>query len=265
MSDWLLAGYQGSSAVGDKKTNLLTMKNQIKRASDVGAKLIIFPEMYTTGYMLPNGPQDVMLLAESHDGPSYQQISSWAKEFSIAVIYGYCERATRGEDMEALYYNSAQFIDKDGSSRANFRKLHLWPEVDSKIFNAGSELPIVNYEGVNIAMMICYDVEFPEIVRKATLKGANLVAVPTAVEAVKELVLIRARALENHIFVAYVNRCGKECDTSFYGKSSIVSPSGEPLVSTGNNECLMLANINIDLCSPKKFSYLKDRRPELYN
>lgn len=264
---WLLAAYHGSSVVCNKEENLRTMRKQMENASVAGAQLIIFPELFTTGYILPKGPEDIKRLAETHDGPSFQKLSQWAKELSIAVIYGYAERVN-GEGVS--FYNSAQFIDKDGKSLANFHKLHLWPKMDVPAFTPGSQEAIVDYKGVKIALLICYDIEFPEIVRSLALKGTHLIAVPTASCIDKLSVIVSARALENHLFVAYVNHCGMECGQKYLADSCIVGPTGDPIVTAraDEGEHLLLADIDVDQCQlvqeAKGSSYFKARRPELY-
>ena len=262
---WLLAAYHGSSVVCNKEENLRTMNKQMEKASAAGAQLIIFPELFTTGYILPKGPEDIRRLAEAHDGPSFQKLSQWAKELSIAVIYGYAERVD-GKDVS--FYNSAQFIDKDGKSLANFHKLHLWPAMDIPAFTPGSQEAIIDYEGIKIALLICYDIEFPEIVRSVALKGAHLIAVPTACVNKLSSAIVSARALENHLFVANVNHCGMECGQKYLTDSCVVGPTGDPIVTAraDDGDQLILADIDIDQCQlvQETKSYLKARRPELY-
>ena len=259
----LAAVYQGSNVLCDKEHNLSLMKDQIKRASSDKVKLIIFPELFTTGYCLPKGSEDIERLAETQNGPSFQKISQWASEYQIGIIYGYAEKEDK--DGSIYYYNSAQFIDKQGSSLSNYRKLHLWPSTD-KDFTPGSQLPdVVSYEGVKIAMMICYDAEFPELVRAMVLKGSQLIVVPTADTYISTAtIMMRTRALENHVYLAYANHCGQESHINYAGLSSFINPEGDIMVSAEDKESLLKAVINVDLCTPKRPSYLTHRRPELY-
>ena len=141
----------------------------------------------------------------------------------------------------------------------------MWPLTD-KDFTPGSQLPdVVLYEGVKIAMMICYDVEFPELVRAMVLKGSQLIVVPTADTHISTAtIMVRTRALENHVYLAYANHCGQEGHIKYAGLSSFINPDGDIIVSAEDEESLLKAVINVELCTPKGPSYLTHRRPELY-
>ena len=196
----VVALYQACCTPGDVSANLAVMKEQMRRASLVGASLIIFPETFTTGYYLPKGPTEFKQLAEPQDGPSFKELAATTKQFGIAVIYGYPELVSNGES--AVYYNSCQFVDECGVSLANYRKTHLWPLLDKEIFTQGEEFAkVVDFRGLKIGLLICYDVEFPENVRHLTLQGANFIAVPTAVEHPYSHVtnMVAVRAMENQV------------------------------------------------------------------
>ena len=196
----IVALYQACCTPGDVAANISVMKEQMKRASLIGATLIIFPETFTTGYHLPDGPTQFKQLAEPQNGASFQELSAKAKELKIAVIYGYPEVVSNGHS--AVYYNSCQFIDESGVSLANYRKTHLWPLLDKEVFTQGESFAnVVEFRGLKIGLLICYDVEFPENVRHLALQGANFIAVPTAVgypySHVTNMVAVRAK--ENQV------------------------------------------------------------------
>lgn len=265
---FLAALFQGCSKPGQTAANLSCMKEQMRRASLVGASLIIFPELFTTGYHLPEGFSGFRNLSEPRDGPCFQELSAAARELGVAVIYGYPEldRSSGGD----VYYNSVQFIDKNGVSLTNYRKTHLWIKGEPEVFTAGSQLPdVVDYDGVKIGLLICYDVEFPETVRSLTLRGAEFIVVSTAVEYPISRVadIVQVRALENQVFVAYVNHCGTESGVEMFGHSLCCGPAST-LVMSGSfkEETLLLATIDVEECQRVRahHSYLKNRRPELY-
>jgi predicted amidohydrolase len=118
-------------------------------------------------------------------------------------------------------------------------------------------------------MMICYDVEFPEAVRHAALAGAHLVAVPTAQMQPFEFVadhLIRTRAWENQLYVAYINHDGSEADTMYVGRSSIAAPDATVLSRIESGSGLLYADVDTAVVDAAREAnpYLLDRRPTLY-
>jgi predicted amidohydrolase len=180
------------------------------------------------------------------------------------VLYGYPERA--GGDV----YNAAQLIDHDGRGLANYRKTHLFGEIDRRAFRPGDGGFVqATLDGVRLGILICYDTEFPEAVRAQALAGVEFVAVPTALMRPYETVantLVPCRAYENQVFVAYVNRCGREGELEYCGLSCVVAPDGTDLARAGEGEELLVADLDIALHRDTRApnTYLQDRRPELY-
>jgi predicted amidohydrolase len=138
------------------------------------------------------------------------------------------------------------------------------------MFRAGESLPaVIELDGIRVGLLICYDVEFPETVRLLALQGVDLVAVPTALMEPFEVVvrtIVPARAVENQVFLAYANRCGREGNLRYCGLSCVVGPDGADLVRAGRGEELVFADLHLDsLRAARMLSpYLRDRRPELY-
>jgi predicted amidohydrolase len=225
-----------------------------------GVRLLICPEMFLTGYNVP-GVGD---LAEPADGPAAHEVARIARDAGIAVLYGYPER-----DGDATY-NSVQLIDRNGSSLANYRKTHLYGDVDMRTFTpSDGGFEVVDLDGVRLGLLICYDVEFPETVRALALAGADLVAVPTALMRPYEVVtrtLVPARAYENQVYVAYANRCGTEGEFTYCGESCVVAPDGTELARAGDHEDLLFADIDQarHRAARDDNTHLRDRRPELY-
>jgi predicted amidohydrolase len=258
-----IAIYQGPGEAGSVAPNLDLIEARAKEAASRGARLLIGPEMFLSGYNI--GPEQVRHLAEPADGPALARVAAIARETRIALLVGYPERGENG-----AIYNAVRLIDRDGRSLANYRKCHLFGDLDRRMFHAGSGLSeVAEIDGVRVGLLICYDLEFPESVRLLALAGADLVAVPTALmdpfEAVARI-LVPARALENQVFLAYANRCGREGDLSYCGQSCVVGPDGADLARAGRGEQLILADLDpARLAAARRAnSYLADRRPELY-
>ncbi|MGW5722897.1 carbon-nitrogen hydrolase family protein [Amycolatopsis sp. NPDC003865] len=226
----------------------------------VDADLLVTAEMSTTGYHIGARTHE---LAEPADGPTAARMAAWARETGTALVYGYPE--TDGEHV----YNSVQLVDPAGR-RTNYRKTHLFGDLDKKWFTPGDE-PVVQAEvgGVRVGLLICYDVEFPELVRAHALAGTELLAVPTALMSPYELVaetLVPARAYESQLFVAYANRCDVEQELTYCGRSRVAAPTGAVLARAGSGPALITAEVTRDALAASRLenTHLADRRPDLY-
>ena len=256
-----IALYQGPGKPAKVDENLEIIQRKTISAADQGADLIIFPELFLSGY---NIGQTVQELAQPADGPAGQQAAQIARETNIAMLYGYPER------FDTEVYNSALLIDRNGNTRANYRKTHLYGSYEKSCFKPGDSLLIAELEGLNIGILICYDVEFPEAVRALVYAGADLIAVPTALMEdycrVAEKV-VPARAYESEIYVAYVNRCGIEGDMIYCGRSCLVGPDGRDILKAGKSEELLIADIDKSAIAQERETnpVLRDVRRELYN
>lgn len=124
-----LAMFQGGAEAGNLQANVQKMRTKMLQAKKMGADVIVFPELFTTGYRVSH---DCMReLAQKKDGKTFLELSQCAREMDIAVLYGYPELVETPPEEEKVYYNSAQFIDKGGKSLANYQKTHPWIEEDN--------------------------------------------------------------------------------------------------------------------------------------
>jgi predicted amidohydrolase len=251
---------QTQSQHGPVEASLAVMRQTAATALACGAELVIFPEMFLTGY---NIGETVFKLAEPVAGPSYQKAAAIARRAGVALLYGYPER-----DGNTIY-NSALLIDRNGQPLANYRKAHLYGSEEKKLFAAGDTLVTADLGGLKIGILICYDVEFPEAVRALALAGAHLIAVPTALMEPFGLIartVVPARAYESQVYVACAGLCGKERNLTYCGLSSIVGPDGHELARAGRNEELLVADIDpATLAAVRENNpILAERRPELY-
>lgn len=257
-----IAIFQGPERPGNITHNLERLATTARAAAERGARLLILPEMFLTGYHI--GREATRRLAETVDGPAAERAAAIARETGVALLYGYPERA--GEAV----YNAAQLIDRDGRRLANHRKTHLFGEIDRNAFEAGQDGPtLAELDGLRLGILICYDVEFPENARLLALAGVDFVAVPTALMHPYIFIarsLVPARAYENQVFLAYANRCGRERDLDYIGLSCIVAPDGVDLARAGGGEELIFADLDRMRQSESRRinTYLRDRRPELY-
>lgn len=231
------------------------------QARDHGAGLLLCPEMSLTGYQI--GAAGVAAFAEPANGPLALAVAAVAQRHGIAIVYGYPEQNAHGRP-----WNAVQFIDADGQRLANYRKTHLFGDIDRAQFSPGPQAPAVfTWQGWQLGLLICYDIEFPEAARGLALQGADAVLVPTAnmidFDEVQR-VLLPARALENRVFVAYANACGQEGNTTYGGLSTVCGPDGAVMDQGERGEALRLATLTRSaLAQARLHSPLLDRRGDL--
>ncbi|MBZ7922925.1 carbon-nitrogen hydrolase family protein [Ensifer adhaerens] len=236
-----LAALQMQSAAGDVAANLDRITRAAAEAAAQGATLLLTPELGITGY---GAGEALATLAEAPDGTIVQRLKAISSETGIALIAGFAERD--GNDV----YNSAVYVDGDAAPVV-YRKSHLYGDYERSIFKApGPETKLFVHRGVTCGMLICYDVEFPENVRRLALAGAEAVLVPTALPAgwsgsfIAEH-MIQTRAFENQVFVAYINHHGSDPLFSFAGLSRIAAPDGQLLAKAdAARETLLVADID---------------------
>lgn len=242
--------------------NLDRIEHAARAAHAAGSRLLVAPELATTGY----ASLEVMhTLAEPADGPTLQRLAALTEELDLTLVIGMPERAATGE-----VYNAAALL-RPGLPPALYRKCHLFGRGERAVFTAG-EAPSVLHTVCDLqaAMLVCYDSEFPEMARAAALAGADLLLVPTALPRVPSSitvsqVLLRTRALENHLFVVYAGLCGSEADIHYQGGSSIIGPDGEILAAAGAAEALLTVTIRPDARHARSLDpYLRDRRADLF-
>jgi len=205
--------------------------------ADQHLDLVVCPELYMSGY---NVGSDLHDLAEPADGPFATAVAGLARQTGTAICYGYPERD--GE----FVYNSAQVVSGAGETLANHRKLAIPPGFEQGLFASGKQLTRFDLRGMKCAVVICYDVEFPEIVRAACLAGAEVVIVPTALGVQWDQVahrVVPARAFENGCYALYANHAGVEGDITYAGASCIVGPDGRDVARAGEGPQLISATL----------------------
>lgn len=252
-----VAAYQCVALSGNLSGNLARLAWAAKGAASLGADVLVLPELYLTGYVAGSaGAED----AFEPDSPVLEAVADIARGHGIALTLGY------GLRQGGQVYNMAGLWDGGGQLLASYAKTHLWGRVERTGFAAGTHLaPTVALAGVRTGLLICYDVEFPEPCRALAGDGARLILAPTAnMQPYTEVptTLIRSRALENGIGVAYVNYVGGEGSLIYTGLSGIVGPDGQDLARAGaTTEAMLIADLPDPF--PKTSTQLRDRRPDL--
>lgn len=254
-----LAILQMQAKAGDVDANLARIEHAAQDAATRGAHLLVAPELAVTGY---GAGEAMTALAEPANGPTAQRFAALSVRLGIAVVVGFAER-----DVDTVW-NSALYVDGNRPPVV-YRKAHLYGPYERGLFKpAPSSATIFEHRGVKTGILICYDVEFPETVRRLAQAGAALVIVPTAlpVSDHSELIarkMIPVRAFENQVFVAYANHSGSDPLFSFAGLSVIAAPDGSLLAEAGTEgEALLIADIDpaAFAASADANTYLRDLR-----
>lgn len=236
-----IAALQMQPVCGDVGANLARIEQAAKDAAKTSADLLVVPELALTGY---GAGEAITALAEPVNGKQIDQLRAISKANAIAIVAGFAERD--GDHV----YNSAAFVCGD-TQPAVYRKSHLYGDYERGLFTAAEPAScIVPLAGLKLGMLICYDVEFPENVRRLAQAGAQMILVPTALPAGPsgEFIaahMIQVRAFENQIFVAYVNHAGSDQRFTFAGLSRIAAPDGSLIaICSDANEQLVFADID---------------------
>jgi len=264
-----------SAVVGDKEDNLNTALRDIKKANETGAKLILFPEMFLTGYMVFDGEdyETVFKLAEPIDGPSIKKLAEWAREYNIYIVMGMplCSQIYRG-----VIHNAAVFIGPEGVIGAHCKvavpagSYRGGKFYEGHYVRPGNSFEVFDTPLGRIGMLICYEVAWPEITRVLAVKGADLLvhinAATPDVQANYGLVP-RVRAIENVCYLAWVNLAGVEKGVTFFGGGEIIAPSGAMVVKA-EGEDFVVGEVDLDNIKLARRAYplWKDRvHPELFS
>jgi 5-aminopentanamidase len=265
-----IAGFQLSVEFARPDRNLETLVEKVEEAAKAGVELAIFPEAFLAGYCY-RSKDEALEVAEPIPGPSADRIVDTCRKYDLHVVYGTLER-----DGDRLF-NAAVLVGPEGVVGV-YRKTHLpFLGVDKFATPGDRAYRVYDVRGVKVAMLICYDGSFPEATRCMMLEGADLVCLPTnwptgGIGAAE--FLTAARAYENTIYFAAVNRVGDERGFHFIGRSRICGPDGRTLAEVWNEEPgVMIADIDpaasrrkhlVRIPGEHEIDRVKDRRPDLY-
>ena len=270
MNTTVVACCQLAPALGDPKANRELVADAVAHAADGGARVVVLPELVSSGYVFESRAE-ADACSEPADGETVTLWGRLAADHEIVIVGGFCENAS-GE-----LFNSAALVGP-GGLRAVYRKAHLWDR-ESLWFSPGSATPpVVATPFGRIAVVICYDLEFPEWVRLPALDGAQLLCAPVNWPAFPrpdgerpaEVVRVQADAAVNRMFIAACDRTGEERDVAWVGGSVIVDADGWPLAggSPATGPVTLAAECPLGTALDKTIGPRNDvhgdRRPELY-
>lgn len=252
------AAIQFNIALGDIEANLKKALGGLQRAAVHGANLAVLPEMWSAGYDYKNLPELALSTPRMLD-----ELCRVSAEHRMVIVGSLPER--QGEAI----YNSAWVVDK-GRIKGSYRKLHLFSTMgEDRFLAAGDKSLVVPTSIGRIGVAICYDLRFPELFRKLALEGAEIICLPAEWPKPRQehwRTLLRARAIENQLFIAATNCCGIQGKLDFFGMSLLIEPRGEILAEGGEVDTVLTAEFDFEQLKNYRYQIpcFKDRRPDVY-
>ncbi|MDE0355435.1 MAG: carbon-nitrogen hydrolase family protein [Deltaproteobacteria bacterium] len=248
-------------ATSDKEANLREAEDWVRRAHAEGAQLVVLPEVFNWR----GRGRDTAANAEPVPGPSTDRMSALAAELGLYLLPGSILESS-GSDGRA--YNTSVLISPDTGIIAKYRKIHLFdvdiegedPIRESEYRRPGEAVVVADTPLCPMGLSVCYDLRFPELYRRLTAAGAQVIFVPSVFTVPTGRAhwetLVRARAIENQVYIVAPDQTGRHpASMDAYGHSMIVDPWGKVIAQAGTEPGLLLANIDL--------GYLEDVRRRL--
>ena len=247
--------------LGQPDKNLAKVRELAAAAAARQSDILVLPELWSTGYDLEN--------AAAHATPTDQgifgEVAQLAETHKLHIV-GSC-LSLLGENQ---FGNTLVMMGPDKRPLTEYSKMHLFRLMDEdQYLTAGNQLALAETEWGLMGMAICYDLRFPELFRSYALNGAKLVFLPSEwphPRLAHWQTLLRARSIENQMYVVACNRVGNSKNTDFFGHSCIIDPWGDIVVEAGESEILLTATIDLDKteAARQKIPVFADRRPDVY-
>ena len=253
---------QMNMKLGCPEENFAHAEQLICNAMKDNPDVLVLPETWNTGFF----PKENLAKLSCKDGDEVKScIGGSAKQYGVNIVAGSVSNVRNGK-----VFNTAMVFDRDGECIAEYDKTHLFtPMGEHDYYTGGDHLCRFTLDGVKCGIIICYDVRFPELIRKLALQGMDMLFVVS--QWPKERIfhlrtLTTARAIENQMFVVCGNSCGTAGKTVYGGNSAIIEPFGKTLALAGEIEEIITADCDMQILSDIRGSIpvFRDRRPELY-
>ncbi|MDR3539388.1 MAG: carbon-nitrogen family hydrolase [Desulfosporosinus sp.] len=261
MSTLRMAVIQMDVALGEPETNLKKMEKLVREAALGEPDVIVLPETWNTGYF----PVNITEQALASGTKAVEKMSELAKDLKIYLVGGSISEV----DNEQVV-NTAKVFNRYGLEIASYQKIHLFsPGDENKFYTEGNKVVTFDIEGHICGVIICYDLRFPELIRRLALDGVEVLFIPAEWPHPRLehwRTLQKARAIENQIFVIGCNGVGLGNGVKFCGHSSIISPWGEIMKEAEEEEEIFQAELDTTTISEvrKRIPVFVDRRYSCY-
>jgi predicted amidohydrolase len=260
------------NSTAEKAANLAAADRLTRAAAADGARLIVLPEKWT----VIGSDEQLRAGAEALDGPAISWARAIARELEVDLVAGSIAERVVGAEKLA---NTSVHVDPEGELKAVYRKVHMFDvEIDGRAYREsdveqpGTEIVLSETaDGVELGLSICYDLRFPELFRILAVRGARVIALPSAFTLPTTRdhweTLIRARAIENQTFVIAANQVGRHPGGQRSGgRSMIVDAWGVVLAQAPDHEGYVIAELDLESQREirARLPSLANRRPAAY-
>ena len=248
--------------LGQPEENHAKAEQLIRAAAKEKPDVILLPELWDVGFF---PKENLKGLADPDCSRVESHMGALAKELGIHIVAG-SVACLRGERV----YNTSCVFDRQGQLLARYDKAHLFsPMGEDNYFAKGDHLCRFQMDGHDVGILICYDIRFPELTRAMTVPGLELLFMVSQWPDVRVphlRVLTQARAIENQMYLACCNACGRAGDTQYGGNSAVIDPWGQVLAQAGADQEIITADCDFAVTEKIRASMhiFADRRPELY-
>ena len=252
------AAIQFNVKQGDVDANLAYVREALHRVAGQGAQLVVLPEMWSSGFSYKN--LNVLALRTA---AIVEELLALSLELKLVIV------GSMPEPNGDKVFNTVHVID-NGKLAGIYRKMHLFSLLgEDKAFSGGDQWLLAETTLGKIGVIICYDLRFPELSRRLALEGAVVICVPAQWPRPRQehwRTLLRARAIENQLYVISCNACGIVGKLDFFGMSMIIDPKGELIAEAGDEEREILGHLDLQALHDwrSQIPCFGDRRPELY-
>ncbi|KAB0667256.1 carbon-nitrogen family hydrolase [Oryzomonas japonica] len=258
MSSLRAAAIQFNVRQGDVDANLAHVREALKRAAAQGVNLAVLPEMWSSGFAY----KSLNELAQRTAG-IVEELLALSRELKLVIV------GSMPEPNGDKVFNTV-FLADNGTLAGVYRKIHLFSLLgEDRAFSGGNRWLLAETSVGKVGVIVCYDLRFPELSRRLAVEGAQMICVPAQWPRPREehwRTLLRARAIENQLFVVACNACGPIGKLELFGMSMVIDPKGEVLAEAGDGEGEIVADLDMQAMADwrAQIPCFNDRRPEYY-
>ncbi|GAM08539.1 hydrolase MtnU [Geobacter sp. OR-1] len=252
------AAIQLNIKLADIDANVAAAREAIARVAGQGAQLAVLPEVWSSGFAYKELNQLAQRTPEL-----VEEMGRLSTEYNMVLV------GSLPEPDGDKVCNTAYIMDK-GKLAGKYRKIHLFSLMsEDRSFTGGNQWVVADTSAGRIGVFICYDLRFPELARRLALEGAEIIVVPGEWPKPREehwRTLLRARAIENQLFVVAANCCGMTGKLDFFGMSMIIDPKGVVMAEGGYEPVEIVRDLDFGEMRKwrEQIPCFKDRKPEYY-